>query len=224
MRKFIRESSLSLGFGLLFLAALVGQAFSGWAHYNNEQSASGLGRIDLGEYLLSANFAVDISENWQSEYLQFLVYIVGTVWLLQRGSPESKELHKGGLESEQEHKLGRYALPSSPSWAKGGRFKMTVYSWSLVLVMLAIFLGSWFAQLVGGWASYNEMRLERLQDTLTLGQYFGNAEFWSRTFQNWQSEFLAVGSMAVLSIYLRQRGSPESKPVGEPHESTGVEG
>ena len=223
MRKFIHEQSLSLVFGLLFLGALVGQAFSGWAHYNNEQHAEGLGLIGLGEYLTSANFAVDVSENWQSEYLQFLFYIVGTVWLFQRGSPESKELGKRGLESEQDQKIGRYALPSSPSWAKGGPLKILVYSWSLVLVMLAIFLSSWFIQLVGGWASHNELRLERLQGTMTLGQYFLNADFWSRTFQNWQSEFLAVGSMAVLSVYLRQRGSPESKPVGSSHDSTGVE-
>jgi hypothetical protein len=224
LRKFIREQSLSLVFALMFLGALVGQAFSGWAQFNNEQYAEGLGLITLGEYLMSADFAVDISENWQSEYLQFLVYIAGTVWLLQKGSPESKELYKGGLESDQEQKVGRYALPSSPSWAKGGRFKMTIYSWSLVIVMGLIFLGSWLTQLVAGWATYNELRLERLQDALTLGQYLGNAEFWSRTFQNWQSEFLAVGSMAVLSVYLRQRGSPESKPVGQPHDSTGVEG
>jgi hypothetical protein len=224
MRKFVRESSLSLVFGLLFLSALVGQALSGWSHFNNEQHAEGLGLVTLGTYLTSANFAVDVAENWQSEYLQFLLYIFGTVWLLQRGSPESKELGKAGQETEQEQKMGRYSLPSSPSWAKGGKLKMTVYSWSLVLVMLMIFLSSWSIQLVGGWAAHNELRLERLQDTLTLGQYLGNADFWSRTFQNWQSEFLAVGSMAVLSIYLRQRGSPESKPVGAPHDSTGVEG
>jgi hypothetical protein len=90
--------------------------------------------------------------------------------------------------------------------------------------MAAIFLASWLVQSVAGWAAYNETRLQRLQDPVGWGSYLVNADFWARTLQNWQSEFLAVGSMAVLSIYLRQRGSPESKPVGQPHHSTGVEG
>jgi hypothetical protein len=90
--------------------------------------------------------------------------------------------------------------------------------------MAAIFLGSWFAQSVAGWASYNEQLIRELQDPLSWLAYLTSADFWSRTLQNWQSEFLAVGSMAILSVYLRERGSPESKPVGEPHESTGVGG
>jgi hypothetical protein len=223
-RTFVREQSLSLVFGLLFLGALVGQAFTGWHQFNNGQVAEGLGQVTLGQYLTSARFAVDVAENWQSEYLQFLLYIMGTVWLLQRGSPESKELHLAGLESDQGQKVGRYAQASSPAWARAGGIRTTLYSWSLALVMLGIFLASWTIQLIAGWASHNEERLQRLQDTITVGAYLTNADFWSRTLQNWQSEFLAVGSMAVLSIYLRQRGSPESKPVGEPHRSTGVEG
>ena len=206
------------------MAALVGQAFAGWHQYNNDQISENLGRIGLGDYLTSASFAVDVAENWQSEYLQFLLYIVGTVWLLQKGSPESKELDSAGLESDEEQKVGRYAGVDSPAWAKVGGARRLVYSWSLSLVMAAIFLVSWLAQSVAGLAAYNETRLQQLQDPLTWGAYLIGADFWSRTMQNWQSEFLAVGSMAVLSIYLRQRGSPESKPVGSPHASTGVEG
>jgi hypothetical protein len=99
-----------------------------------------------------------------------------------------------------------------------------VYSWSLSLVMGSIFLGSWLVQSVAGWAAYNEEQLQRMQDPLRWTQYLVSSDFWSRSLQNWQSEFLAVGSMVALSIYLRQRGSPESKPVGSPHSSTGVEG
>jgi hypothetical protein len=224
VRRFVRECSLSLFFGSIFLLALVGQGVAGWKQFNNDQVAEGLGRITLPDYLASADFAVDVSENWQSEYLQFLLYIVATVWFLQRGSPESKELSKPGLESDKDQKVGRYADDASPSWAGAGGARTALFSWSLTIVMATIFLLSWLVQSVAGWSAFNEIRLQRLQDPLTWATYLTNADFWARSLQNWQSEFLAVGSMAVLSIYLRQRGSPESKPVGAAHSSTGVEG
>ena len=224
MPKFIRENSLGLFFGAIFLLALVGQALAGWVAFNDEQVAENLGRISLPDYLTSASFAADVAENWQSEYLQFLLYIVATVWLVQLGSPESKELHKAGQESEKDQKMGRYATATSPAWARAGGLRTALYSWSLGIVMGLIFLTSWFAQSLAGWAAFNETRLQRLQDPISWGAYLVNADFWSRSLQNWQSEFLAVGSMAVLSIYLRQRGSPESKPVGAAHTSTGIEG
>jgi hypothetical protein len=167
---------------------------------------------------------VDVAENWQSEYLQFLLYLLLTVWLLQKGSPESKELDNAGRESAKDQKIGEYATANSPRWARVGGWRTSVYSSSLALAMAATFLASWLVQSIAGWAAYNETRLQRLQDPVGWGAYLLNADFWARTLQNWQSEFLAVGSMAVLSIYLRQRGSPESKPVGQPHDSTGVEG
>jgi hypothetical protein len=223
VRRFVKESSLSLFFGAIFVAALAGQAFSGWHQFNDAQLAANLGLVSFGRYLTSADFVADVAENWQSEYLQFLLYIAATVWFLQKGSPESKEPGKGGLESDEDQKVGEHARPDSPAWARAGGARTLVFSWSLTGVMGLIFLGSWFAQSLGGWAAFNETRLQRLQDPLAWGQYVTNADFWSRTLQNWQSEFLAVGSMAVLSIYLRQRGSPESKPVGEPHASTGTD-
>jgi len=224
VRAALRHHSLGLFFGALFLISLAGQAFAGWHASNSEQAAEGLGTLSFGRYLVSSDFAVDITENWQSEYLQFLLFIVVTVWLFQRGSPESKELDKPGLESDKDQKIGKYADEQSPRWAAIGGLRTLLYSWSLALAMGTIFLFSWLAQSVAGQVAYNEDRLERRQDPLTWTEYVINAEFWSRSLQNWQSEFLAVGSMAVLAIYLRQRGSPESKPVGEPHEATGVEG
>lgn len=224
LRRFVRESSLSLGFGALFLLALVGQAFAGWHQLNDQQDAEGLARLSLGQYLTSADFSVDVAENWQSEYLQFLLFILATVWLVQRGSPESKELDKAGTESDEDQKVGRYADERSPRWARAGGWRTAIFSTSLVLVMGTIFVASWLVQSVAGWAAFNETRLEQLQDPISWGAYLANADFWARTLQNWQSEFLAVGSMAVLAIYLRQRGSPESKPVGESHSSTGIEG
>ncbi len=220
MARGLRQNSLSIVFLLLFLAALVGQAFAGWHQFNAQQVAEQLGTISFGDYLTSASFAVDVAENWQSEYLQFLLYIVGTIWLVQQGSPESPA--EPGLGTERDHKIGQHAEPDSPTWAKAGGFRTLVFSWSLSLTMALIFLVSWAVQSIAGWAAFNETQLQSRLDPISWGTYVMNADFWSRTLQNWQSEFLAVGSMAILAVYLRQGGSAESKPVGEPHDSTGA--
>ncbi|NJC21363.1 hypothetical protein BJ994_000439 [Arthrobacter pigmenti] len=224
MRGTIRNNSLSIFFGVIFLLALIGQALTGVALYNEQQVASGLDQIGLGRYLTSSAFAVDVSENWQSEYLQFLLYIFATVWFVQKGSPESKELDKTGRESDEEQKVGKYAEAKSPEWAKAGGWRLAVFSRSLGIVMGLIFLLSWLVQYLAGRVAFNEEQLANLQDPYGFAEYLGSPEFWNRTLQNWQSEFLAVGSMAVLSIYLRQRGSPESKPVGAEHSATAQEG
>jgi hypothetical protein len=224
VKRFLRENSLGLVFGLLFLLVLVGQAFAGHADFNERQLTEGLEPISLGRYLTSASFGVDVAENWQSEYLQFFLYIFLTVWLLQKGSPESKELDQAGLESDKDQKVGQFAEEDSPTWAKVGGVRRRLYSNSLGLVMGLIFLGSWLTQSIAGVAAFDEEQLSNLQDPLTWGQYLMKPDFWNRTLQNWQSELLAVASMAILSIYLRQRGSPQSKPVGAPHTATGVEG
>ncbi|GHB56409.1 hypothetical protein GCM10010347_28110 [Streptomyces cirratus] len=224
MRRFIRENSLTLAFGLAFLLALVGQALAGWADFDNQLATDGLQQVGFLAYLASSDFAVDVAENWQSEYLQFFLFISATVWLVQRGSPESKELHKAGTESDAEQKAGRHADARSPHWAGVAGWRGGVYSRSLGIVMALFFLLSWLAQSIAGTAAYDERQLRALQDPIAWHQYVASADFWSRTLQNWQSEFLAVASMAILSVYLRQRGSPESKPVGAPHDATGVEG
>jgi hypothetical protein len=224
MRRFVRENSLSLFFGVLFVGAVVGQAFAGWHQVNDQLAAERLGQLSFWRYVSSADFAVDVAENWQSEFLQFWLYMMATVWLLQKGSPESKPLDRIGLETDKEQEVGRYAREDSPKWAKTGGWRTGIYSWSMAIVMGLIFLASWLVQSVAGWAAYNESRLQRLRDPIGWGSYLLNADFWARTLQNWQSEFLAVGTLAVLAVYLRQRGSSQSKPVGEPHRVTGVEG
>jgi hypothetical protein len=224
VKRWVRENSLTLLFTLLLLAALVGQALTGQASYNEAALDAGLPTLSVGEYVMSSQFAVDVAENWQSEYLQFLLYILFTVWFLQKGSPESKPLDKAGRESDEEQKVGPYATADSPAWAAAGGWRTALFSRSLGLTMAAIFLGSWAAQLVAGRSAYDAEQLQDLQDPLGWGDYLLAPDFWNRTLQNWQSEFLAVGSMVVLSIYLRERGSPESKPVGAPNTSTGVEG
>jgi hypothetical protein len=224
VKKALRNNGLSLFFGLIFLLALLGQALSGHALFNEEQMTSGLEEISFGQYLLSSNFAVDVAENWQSEYLQFLLYILATIWLVQKGSPESKELNASSIGSDAEQLVGEHSNPRSPKWARISGWRRTLYSNSLGLTMGLIFLLSWLAQSIAGNSAYNEDQIKNFERPLSWTQYVASAEFWNRTLQNWQSEFLAVGSMVVLSIYLRQRGSPESKPVGSAHDDTGTTG
>jgi hypothetical protein len=224
MRTFLRHNGLSLAFLLLFVGALALQAIAGHADFNEDQDRHGDARISLGRYVTSSEFATAVMENWQSEYLQFTLFILLTVWFLQRGSPESKKLGEAGRGSDEEQRVGEHADDSSPRWAKLGGVRRTLFENSLLIVMLVIWIGSWLAQSVTGVTEYNTERLDHHQDTVSWAEYLTRPDFWEKTLQNWQSEFLAVGSMAILAVYLRQRGSPESKPVGAPHHSTGVEG
>ena len=220
-RGFLRDNALSLVFGAMFLLTLGGQAISGTADYNAQQVVNGLEPVTLLEYVTSSSFGVDVMENWQSEYLQFFLYIFGTVWLIQRGSAESKKPGEEGPESDQEQRLGRHAQDDSPEWARTGGWRTAVFSRSLGLLMGGLFLLTWAASSIAGWAAFNSEQLGQRQDPVSWLGYLGQADFWNRSFQNWQSEMLAVGSMAVFSVYLRQRGSPESKPVGVAHAETG---
>ena len=228
--RFVKNSSLSLFFLGLLLISLVFQAIVGHDLYNDEETAHAAMNgeepqlVSFGRYLFTSHFGNAVMENWQSEYLQFTLFVLMTVWLLQRGSPESKELDQAGTESDQKQRVGGHAEQNSPAWAKARGLRLWVYSNSLLLVMGLIFLMSWFGQSVTGWSEFNADAAEHGEAAVSWLGYIGGSDFWFATLQNWQSEFLAVGSMAVLSIYLRQRGSPESKPVGAPHTATGVEG
>jgi hypothetical protein len=219
-RSFWRENALSLVVGALLLAALVGQAVSGLALYNQEATTQGLQPVSLLRYVSSSRFAVDVAENWQSEFLQFALYIWLTAWLVQKGSSESKQPGEEGRESDEAQLVGPFARAGSPRWARTGGWRTWVFSHSLVLVMTAIFVLSWTAQWVAGRVAVNEERMRDLLEPLDLGQYLLAPDFWSRTFQNWQSEMLAIGTMVVFTIYLRERGSPESKEVGTPASET----
>jgi hypothetical protein len=224
MKRYLRENALGLAFGVLFLIVLVSEAFAGHADFNQQQLTEGLPPVSLGRYVTSASFGADVAENWQSEYLQFFLYIFLTVWLLQKGSPESKALDEVGLESDREQQVGAFADEDSPAWAKRRGWRLSLFSNSLGLAMGLIFFASWLTQSIAGAAAFNERQLADLQDPVSWGGYLLEPDFWNRTLQNWQSELLAVASMAILSIYLRQRGSPQSKPVGAAHTLTGVEG
>jgi flagellar biogenesis protein FliO len=224
MRRFVRDNALGLCFLVLFLLALLGQSISGTAEFNNQQVSQGAPPVSWASYVTSADFTVDMAENWQSEYLQFLLFIVFTVWLVQRGSPESKAPGEEGLESDRRQKVGPYAERGSPRWARASDWRRTVYESSLGLVMGVIFVLAWLGQAIAGLSAYNSQQIVQLEDPVTWQEYLVSADFWNRTLQNWQSEFLAVASITVLAVYLRQRGSPQSKPVGDPHGRTASQG
>lgn len=218
--KQLKDNSLSLVFGLLLLITLAAQSLVGLADYNNSARTDGLAQIDWWRYVTSSSFAVDVAENWQSEYLQFTLYILLTVWLVQRGSSESKPFDQAGQDDDRRQRMGAFVEPESPVPVRRGGWWARLYSVSLTAVMGTIFLVSWAAQAVAGRVAFNEQRLRDQLDPLSLGGYLASPDFWVRTLQNWQSELLAVGSMAIFAVFLRQRGSPESKPVGAPHSET----
>jgi len=224
VRRFLFENGLSLFFATIFLATVIGQSFAGQHAYNAEQAAHGESPLSWRDYVLSPDFGGALLENWQSEFLQFSLFILATIWLVQRGSNESKQLEFVGLESKQKQKLEGYAPENAPRWAKVGDFRRVIYENSLLLAMTAIFFATWGGESLNNWRQFNREQLEHDESPISWGRYVLDPDFWERTLQNWQSEFLAVGTMAVFTIYLRQRGSPESKPVGAPHDETASSG
>ena len=220
----IREHGLSIAFAVIFALALIGQSIAGLQVFNEEQVAHGLSPVTWGAFVTSSEFVVDVAENWQSEYLQFSLFIFATIWLVEKGSPESKKPGEEGPGSDREQLVHEHARADSPKWARVRDWRHTLYANSLLLVMGTIFVLSWLAQSLAGVVVFNSEQAAHGQAAISWAEYVVSADFWNRTLQNWQSEFLAVGSMIALSIYLRQRGSPESKPVGAPHHESAVEG
>jgi hypothetical protein len=221
--KTLRRHGLSLFFGVIFLLALVGQSVAGLAEFNEEQTSHGLPETTYAAFVTSSAFVVDVAENWQSEFLQFSLFILATIWLVQAGSSESKKPGDEGVGTDKEQLVGPHAKPNSPRWARAGGWRTAIYSNSLLIVMGVIFVLSWLVQSIAGHVVYNQDQAEHGASPIPWIEYLGSPDFWNRTLQNWQSEFLAVGCMVAFSIYLRQRGSAESKPVGVPHEQASVE-
>ena len=175
-------------------------------------------------YVRSPDFGGAVLENWQSEFLQFALFIGVTIWLVQKGSNESKKPEDAGRESKQKQRIGVNAPEGGPRFAKLDDWRTRIYENSLLLVMAVIFFATWVGQSLNNWRVFNDEQREHGDRTVSWARYLLDPEFWEKTLQNWQSEFLAVGTMAVFTIYLRQRGSPESKPVGAPHDETGSSG
>jgi hypothetical protein len=224
MRRWIFEQSLTLFFLAIFLLSVIAQSIVGQRAYNEEQLMHDGEPLSWGRYVFSSDFGGNVMENWQSEFLQFSLLILATVWLIQRGSTESKKLEKAGPETDKDARVGQHAPENAPRWAKARGFKRRVYENSLLIAMGAIFFASWLAQSLGNWTEFNNEQTEHGESVVTWARYLIEPDFWNRTLQNWQSEFLAIATMAAFSIYLRQRGSAESKPVGAPHDETGTTG
>jgi len=224
MKTFARENGLSLFFGAIFLATIVAQSFAGNEAYNAEQRAHGANSVSWWDYVTSSDYWGAVMENWQSEFLQFSLFILATVWLVQKGSNESKKLEDAGVETDRQQRVLEEAGANAPLWARVDGLRRRVYENSLLLAMASIFLLTWVAQSLNNWRGFNAEAREHDGETVSWGRYLLDPDFWERTLQNWQSEFLAVGTMVVFTIYLRQRGSPESKPVGAPHDETASSG
>ena len=222
MRKIIRENGLSIVLGLSFLLFLAGQAIAGMYEYNDEQQDHGQPTVEFFEYLTSSHFLEATMENWESEFLQMFAFVVLTAVLFQKGSAESRKLD--GLEPVARDPRESRKKKNAPWPVRKGGVVLALYEHSLSLAFLLLFLTSFTLHAVGGAAEYNLSQQEHgSSERVSAIEYIETPRFWFESFQNWQSEFLAVGAMVVLSIFLRQRGSPESKPVDSPHSETGGE-
>lgn len=222
MTQILKQNGLSIVLGLLFLIFLGGQAVTGHLEYNEDQREHGQQPIGFTTYVVSSHFLEATMENWESEFLQMFGFVILTAFLFQKGSAESKKLdEKEPVDRDPRKSRNKKDAP----WPirKGGLI-LKLYEYSLSLAFLLLFLLSFFLHAIGGAGQYNQEQREHGNpvETSTLA-YMGTSRFWFESFQNWQSEFLSVGAMVVFTIFLRQRGSPESKPVDSPHDQTGGE-
>jgi hypothetical protein len=221
MKSFFRNNSLSLVvFGLFFFTFLFGQSLTGHQHANNEAREHGQPTVTYVEYLGGSHFLEATMENWESEFLQMFFFIILTVFLYQKGSAESKDPEK---EEEVDRDPAKSRNKKNAPWpVRKGGWMLKLYAHSLSLAFLLLFFGSFFLHAVGGAGEYNDdQRQHGRAERVTTVEYMTTARFWFESLQNWQSEFLAVGSMVVLTIFLREKGSKESKPVDAPHDETG---
>jgi hypothetical protein len=218
MKRFLKHNSLTIFFLLLFILAIVGQAITGLSQHNQEMAEDGGQQIGMVEYLTTGHFLQATFENWESEFLQMALFVVLSMFLYQKGSSESKDPDKAEEEVDKEPNPRKKDAP----WPvhKGG-LALSVYKNSLSYVLFLLFLLSFYVHFAGSREDYNEEQILKGQPAQSMTEYIGNSRFWFESFQNWQSEFLSIVAIVVLSIFLRQKGSPQSKPVDAPHSETG---
>jgi hypothetical protein len=222
MRRILRENGLSIVLFLLFFFSVAGQGITGFHEYNEDQQEHKQPTVGFSEYLTSGHFVEAIFENWESEFLQMGMYVLLTAFLYQKGSPESKSLGKKEAVDRDPAKL-RKKGKDVPWPVRRGGFILKLYENSLCIMLFALFIISFALHAAGGAKEYSQDQLEHGGQAVTMMQYLGTSRFWFASFQNWQSEFLSVGLLIIFSIFLRQKGSPESKPVDAPHGETGGE-
>ena len=214
-----KDRSLTLVLMALFAIFLVGQFVAGWHQYNDDQQQHRRAAVTLGAYLATGHPWEALFENWESEFLQMAVFMVFTTVLLQKGSPESRR--PGVVELVDADPRDFRHLPDVPWPVRRGGAILWLYERSLGITFGLLFLVSWAGHAVTGWRHFAEEEIAHGQPEPALTEYLGSSQFWFESFQNWQSEFLAIAAMCYLAVYLRQRGSPESKPVHAPHDETG---
>jgi len=219
MKRFWHNNSLSIVVFAIFLLCLVGQTITGYEVNNDDLQEHNQPTLTMSSYLRSGHFGEAVFENWESEFLQMAAYIVLTVFLFQKGSAESKDPEKSEpVDAKPEQAVKKKNVP----WpVRQGGFILALYKNSLLIAFAFLFLMSFSLHAVEGARQNCSEELFHQKPCDSLIEYATGSQFWFESFQNWQSEFLAVGSIVVLSIFLRQQGSPESKPVAAPHSSTG---
>jgi hypothetical protein len=204
---------------LLFLGFLIGMTLSGWHVSNDDALDHGDAVQSLGAYMASGDYWEAVSENWESEFLQMGSYVVLTIFLFQKGSSESKPIGKPAPQDEDPRR--HRDDPKAPWPVRRGGVWLVLYENSLLLLFLVLFAGAFAGHAIGGAAAYSEEQLEHGGQAVTAIEYLGTSQFWFESFQNWQSEFMVVAVLAGAAVFLRQRGSAESKPVAAPHSETG---
>lgn len=218
MRTWLRNNGLSIAMFLLFAISLVGQVFAGHRHHNSDQLQHGQLSLQLGEYVRSGHFVESVFENWESEFLQMAAFVLLTAYLYQKGSPESRKLEG---EPDLDKHPTRFRKKDSPWPVHRGGLVLKLYSHSLTIALFLLFAMSFLLHAAGGARAYSQDELQHGGSPITMLSYMGTSRFWFESFQNWQSEFLSVGVLIVLSVFLRERHSPESKPVADPNFETG---
>ncbi|WP_298740201.1 DUF6766 family protein [uncultured Chitinophaga sp.] len=213
---FFYRNGLTLTFLLLLILSLGGQAYTGWLEHNEELSEKGGAAISFLPYLVSNHFLEATFENWESEFLQMVSFVCLTIWLRQKGSAESKDLDK-----PEEVDREPQPHPGAPWPVKKGGLILALYKRSLSLVFLLLFMVSFVLHFKGSRGDYNVEQRAMHKPSASVGEYLLNKRFWFESFQNWQSEFMSVAAIVFLTIYLRQQGSSQSKPVDAPHSQTG---
>lgn len=219
MRRRLRENGLALVLFGIFAVVLVGQSLAGWGDYNAEEQDHGQPPVGYARYLTTGHFVEAVFENWESEFLQMGAYVVLTALLVQKGSPESKGL--GGPEAVDADPRAHRHDKDAPWPVRRGGLALRLYEHSLSLALLALFAASFALHVAGGAAAYNHEQALHGGDPVSVLGFLATPQLWFQSLQNWQSEFLSVGVLVALSVYLRERGSPESKPVHAPHRQTG---
>lgn len=217
MKTFFRNNGLCICFLVLFIGAFAGQIFLGFTEHNKELIDEGGKVINLTAYFSSGHFFESTFENWESEFLQMALFVVLTISLKQKGSSESKKLD----QPEDVDRKPDPARKNAPWPVKKGGFILAVYKHSLTIILLLLFLISFVFHFYGSLKDENEQLGLKGKALETASSYIADSRFWFESFQNWQSEFLSVFAIVMLSIYFRQIGSPQSKPVDAPHMETG---